>query len=36
VSRLSKAKSAGIIVSLWFVVVLLKLIGPALQAIRAK
>ncbi len=36
VSRLSKAKSAGIIISLWFVVLLLKLIGPALQAIRAK
>jgi hypothetical protein len=35
-SRLSKAKSAGIIISLWFVVLLLKLIGPALQAIRAK
>jgi hypothetical protein len=36
VSRLSKAKSAGIIISLWFVVLLLKLIGPALQAISAK
>jgi hypothetical protein len=36
VSRLSKAKSAGIIVSLWIVVLLLKLIGPALQALRAK
>jgi hypothetical protein len=36
VSRLSKAKSAGIIISLWFVVLLLKLIGPAMQAIRAK
>lgn len=34
-SRLSKAKSAGIIISLWFVVFLLKLIGPALQALRA-
>jgi hypothetical protein len=36
VSRLSKAKSAGIIISLWIVVLLLKLIGPALQAMRAK
>jgi hypothetical protein len=35
-SRVSKAKSAGIIISLWVVVLLLKLIGPALQAIKAK
>lgn len=35
-SRLSKAKSAAIIISLWIVVLLLKLIGPALQAMRAK
>jgi hypothetical protein len=35
VSRLSKAKSAVIIISLWLVVLLLKLIGPALQAMRA-
>jgi len=34
-SRLSKAKSAAIIISLWVVVLLLKLIGPALQAVRA-
>jgi hypothetical protein len=36
VSRLSRAKSAVIMISLWFVVLLLKLIGPALQAMRAK
>jgi len=35
VSRLSKAKSAMIIISLWIVVLLLKLIGPAMQAMRA-
>jgi len=35
VSRLSKAKSAVIIISLWIVVLLLKLIGPALQMMRA-
>jgi len=34
-SRLSKAKSAVIIISLWIVVLLLKLIGPAMQAMRA-
>jgi hypothetical protein len=36
VSRVSKAKSAVIIISLWIVVLLLKLIGPALQSMRAK
>jgi hypothetical protein len=36
VSRLSKAKSAVIVISLWVVLILLKLIGPALQAMRAK
>src|SRR5258706_7198743 len=36
VSRLSKAKSAVIIIALWFCVLLLKLIGPAMQAMRAK
>src|SRR3954452_15071189 len=35
VSRLSKAKSAVIIISLWIVVLLLKLIGPAMQSLRA-
>jgi hypothetical protein len=35
VSRLSKAKSAAIIISLWICVLLLKLIGPAMQALRA-
>lgn len=35
VSRLSRAKSAGIIISLWIVVLLFKLIGPALQSLRA-
>jgi len=35
-SRLSKVKSAVIIISLWLVVLLLKLIGPAMQAMRAK
>ncbi len=34
-SRLSKVKSAVIIISLWIVVLLLKLIGPAMQAMRA-
>lgn len=35
VARVSKAKSAVIIVSLWILVLLLKLIGPALQSLRA-
>jgi hypothetical protein len=35
-ARVSKAKSAVIIVSLWLVVLCLKLIGPALQSLRAK
>jgi hypothetical protein len=35
VSRVSKAKSAAIIISLWIVVLLLKLVGPALQSLRA-
>ncbi len=35
VSRVSKVKSATIIISLWFVVLLVKLIGPALQTLRA-
>jgi hypothetical protein len=35
VSRLSKAKTAVIIISLWAVTVCFKLIGPALQALRA-
>ena len=35
VSRLSKVKSAVIIISLWIVVLLLKLIGPAMQSLRA-
>jgi hypothetical protein len=35
VSRLSKTKSAVIIISLWIVVLLLKLIGPAMQSLRA-
>jgi hypothetical protein len=35
VSRLSKAKSAVIIISLWIVVCLIKLIGPAMQSLRA-
>jgi hypothetical protein len=35
VSRLSKAKTAVIIVSLWIVATCFKLIGPALQSIRA-
>jgi len=35
VSRLSKAKSAVIIISLWIVVTLIKLIGPAMQSLRA-
>jgi hypothetical protein len=34
-SRLSKTKSAVIIISLWLVVLLLKLIGPAIQSVRA-
>lgn len=35
VARVSKAKSAAIVVSLWIVVSLLKLIGPAMQSLRA-
>lgn len=35
VSRLSKAKTAVIVVSLWIVGTCFKLIGPALQSIRA-
>lgn len=35
VSRLSKAKSAVIVISLWIVVCLIKLIGPAMQSLRA-
>jgi hypothetical protein len=35
VSRLSKAKSAVIVISLWVLVVLIKLIGPAMQSLRA-
>jgi len=34
-SRVSKVKSAVIIISLWVLVLLLKLIGPALQTMRA-
>ncbi len=35
VSRLSKAKSAMIIIGLWLLATCLKLIGPALQSLRA-
>ena len=35
VARVSKVKSAVTIISLWVVVLLLKLIGPALQSLRA-
>ena len=35
VARVSKARSAVIIVSLWILVLLIKLIGPALQSLRA-
>lgn len=34
-SRVSKVKSAVIIISLWIVVLLFKLIGPAMQSLRA-
>jgi hypothetical protein len=34
-ARVSKVKSAVIIISLWVVVLLFKLIGPALQSLRA-
>jgi hypothetical protein len=34
-ARVSKVKSAVIIISLWIVVLLFKLIGPALQSLRA-
>lgn len=36
VARVSKAKSAVTIISLWVLVLLLKLIGPAIQSLRAK
>jgi len=35
VSRFSKAKSAAIIISLWILATLVKLIGPAMQSLRA-
>jgi hypothetical protein len=35
VARVSKVKAAVTIISLWIVVLLLKLIGPALQSLRA-
>jgi len=35
-SHLSKARSAAIVISLWIIGILLKLIGPALQATRMK
>jgi len=35
VARVSKAKSAVTIISLWILVLLLKLIGPAFQSLRA-
>jgi hypothetical protein len=35
VARVSKVKSAVTIISLWLLVLLLKLIGPALQSLRA-
>ena len=34
VSRLSRSKSAAIVISLWVVVTLFKLIGPAIRALR--
>jgi hypothetical protein len=36
VARVSKVKAAVTIISLWVLVLLLKLIGPALQSLRAK
>jgi hypothetical protein len=36
VARVSKVKAAVTIISLWILVLLLKLIGPALQSLRAK
>ncbi len=36
ISRLTRARSAVIVVSLWIVVTLFSLIGPALQAIRSR
>ena len=36
VARVSKVKAAVTIISLWIIVLLLKLIGPALQSLRAK
>jgi len=35
-SRLSKARSAAIVITLWIIGTLLKLIGPAIQAMRMK
>ena len=35
-TRLSKARSAAIVISLWVVAILLKLIGPAISALKAK
>jgi hypothetical protein len=35
VARVSKAKAAVTIISLWILTLLLKLIGPALQSLRA-
>jgi hypothetical protein len=35
-SRLSKARSAAIVITLWIIGTLLKLIGPAFQAMRMK
>jgi len=35
-SRLSKARSAAIVITLWILGILLKLIGPAIQAMRMK
>jgi len=35
VARVSRAKAAVVVVSLWVVVLLFKLIGPALQSLRA-
>jgi hypothetical protein len=34
-ARVSRAKSAVIIISLWVVVLCFKLIGPAMQSLRA-
>ncbi|HXH91655.1 MAG TPA: hypothetical protein VNN25_08745, partial [Thermoanaerobaculia bacterium] len=34
-ARVSRAKSAVVIISLWLVVLCFKLIGPALQSVRA-